>query len=156
MDDRKASARAPACAIIYSTLTRRRPGNAAYKYALGLALVAAYILIYVNSDIGIIGTESNDANLMYGGVLAVGGIGAIMARFQPDGMARALFATAIAQVLVAVIALLGGLGSEGPIWPMDILILTGFFVALWLASAQLFRHATRGKHLVGAGQEAST
>jgi len=42
--------------------------------------------------------------LMYIGVLAVGIIGALIARFQPHGMARALFATALAQMLVAVIA----------------------------------------------------
>jgi hypothetical protein len=46
---------------------------------------------------------------MYIGVLAVGIIGAIVARFRPHGMARALFATALAQALVAVIALLAGL-----------------------------------------------
>ena len=42
---------------------------------------------------------------MYFGVLAVGFIGAFIARFQPRGMARALFATAVAQALVPVIAL---------------------------------------------------
>jgi hypothetical protein len=34
---------------------------------------------------------------MYIGVLAVGIIGAIIARLRPRGMARALFATALAQ-----------------------------------------------------------
>jgi hypothetical protein len=43
-------------------------------------------------------------------VLAVGLIGAIIACFRPHGMARALFATALAQALVAVIALIFGLG----------------------------------------------
>jgi hypothetical protein len=71
-------------------------------------------------------------------VLAVG----IIARFQPHGMARALFATALAQALVAVIALIFGLGSP---WsgPGEILALNGFFVALFLGSALLFRHAAR-------------
>ena len=41
---------------------------------------------------------------MFFGVLVVGIIGAIIARFRPQGMARALFATALAQALVAVIA----------------------------------------------------
>jgi len=72
---------------------------------------------------------------MYDGVLAVGIIGAIIARFQPHGMARALVATALAQALVAVIALIAGLGHT--------LILTGSFVALWLTSARLFRKAAR-------------
>ena len=82
---------------------------------------------------------------MYGGVLAVGIIGACIARFQPDGMARALVATALAQMVVAVIALLAGLGSTG-----DIVMLMGFFAGLWLLSAWLFRKAAREHTPVGA------
>ncbi len=70
-----------------------------------------------------------------------------------NGMARALFATVLAQALVAVIALTAGLGSTGPIWPWDILILTGFFTALWVGSAWLFRNAAREQPTAGAGQE---
>jgi hypothetical protein len=113
------------------TLARRKVKNAAYRFAVGVALTAAFILIWVNGAVGIIGDESNDANMMY--------FGAIIARFQPYGMIRALCATALAQAGVAVIALFAGLGSTAPIWPKDILILTGFFVALWLLSAWLFR-----------------
>ena len=82
---------------------------------------------------------------MYGGVPAVGIIGAIIARFQPDGMAHALFATALAQMLVAVIALIAGLGSTG-----DIVMLTGFFATLWLIAAWLFRKAAREQTPAGA------
>jgi len=123
------------------TLARRRADNTAYRIAVGVALAAAFILVWVNGAVGIIGDESNDANMMYFGVLAVGIIGAIVGRFQPHGMVRALYATALAQAAVAGIALIAGLGSTAPIWPKDILILTGFFVALWLLSAGLFRSA---------------
>ena len=130
-------------------LAARKTGNTAYRAAVGVALAAAFILVWMNLAVGVIGTERDDANLMYGGVLAVGIIGAIIARFQPDGMARALFATALAQALVAVIALLAGLGSP---WsgPGEILILNGFFVALFVGSAWLFRKAARGRAEQGA------
>jgi hypothetical protein len=82
---------------------------------------------------------------MYIGVLAVGIVGALLAGFQPHGMVRVLIATALAQTLVAVIALVTGLGSSGPIWPRDVLIATGFFVTLWLGSALLFRRAAHGR-----------
>ena len=131
-------------------LAVRKTGDTAYRAAVGVALAAAFILVWVNGAVGIIGTESDDANLMYGGVLAVGIIGAIIARFQPHGMARAFFATALAQALVAGIALAAGLGSTGPIWPLDILALTGFFVALFVGSALLFRKAARGRAEQGA------
>jgi hypothetical protein len=78
---------------------------------------------------------------MYIGVLAVGFIGAIIARFQPHGMARTLFATALAQALVAVIALIAKLGSPLS-GPGEILILNGFFIALWVGSALLFRRTS--------------
>lgn len=116
-------------------LATRRAANIAYRAAVGVAVATALFLVWVNLAVGIIGNEDNPANLMYGGVLAVGIIGAIIARLRPEGMARALFATALAQVLVGVIALIAGLGP--------LLILDGFLVALWVGSALLFRRAAR-------------
>jgi hypothetical protein len=72
-------------------LAVRKPGNTAYRAAVGVALAAAFILIWMNLAVGIIGAEDNPANLMYGGVLAVAIIGAAIGRFQPAGMARALW-----------------------------------------------------------------
>ncbi len=138
--------------VIY-TLAKRKTDNRAYRFAVGVALAAAFILIWVNGAVGIIGDESDDANMMFFGVLTVGIIGAIIARFQPHGMVRALYATALAQAAVAVIALIAGLGSTALIWPKDILILTGFFVALWLLSAWLFRNAAREQLSPGAEPE---
>ena len=116
-------------------LVARKMGSIAYRAAVGIAVATALLLVWMNLAVGIIGNEDNPANLMYVGVLAVGLIGALIVRFQPRGMARALFATALALMLVAVIALLAGLGYT--------LILTGFFVALWLTSARLFRKAAQ-------------
>lgn len=131
-------------------LAARMTGNRAYRAAVGVAVAAAFILVWMNLAVGIIGTEDNPANLMFGGVLAVGIICAVSARFQPDGMARALVATALAQALVAVIALIAGSGSTGPSWPGSILFLTGIFAALWLISAWLFRKAAREQTPAGA------
>ena len=125
-------------------LVARTMANIAYRAGGGVAVAAALILVWVNLAVGLIGTEDNPANLMYVGVLAIGIIGAIIARFQPHGMARALVATALAQTLVAVIALIARFGSTGPIWPQDILMSTAFFDTLWLISAWLFRKAARG------------
>src|SRR5688572_2516713 len=124
-------------------LAARMTGNTAYRAAVGVAVVAAFILIWMNLAVGIIGSEANPANLMYGGVLGVGIVGALIVRFQPDGMARALAGTALAQALVGAIAVILGLGSTGANWPGAILFLTGFFAALWLISAWLFRKAAR-------------
>jgi hypothetical protein len=125
-------------------LVARKAGTIAYRAAVGVAVAAALILVWMNLAVGLIGAEDNLAHLMYLGVLAVGIIGAFLARFQPRGMARALFATAFAQALVAVIALIAGLGYP---WsgPLEIFVLHGFFVALFVGSAWLFRLAAHGR-----------
>lgn len=116
-------------------------GNSLYRAAVGLAVAAAFVLVWINLAVGIIGSEDNPAKLMYGGVLAGGIIGGVIARFQPVGMARALSATALAQAWVGVIALTAGFGSTTPSFPEAVVFLTGFFAALWLISAWLFRKA---------------
>jgi hypothetical protein len=123
-------------------LAARMTRHRAYRAAVGVALAAACIIVWVNAAVGIIGSADNNANLMHGRVLAVGIVDAIIARFQPYGMARALVATAIAQALVAAIALVAELGSPGS-GPLEIMALNGFFAALWLLSAWLFRKAAR-------------
>jgi hypothetical protein len=138
--------------LLYTALKERSPMLArnAYRAAVGVALAAAFILVWLSLGVGIIGADGDPANMMYFGVLAVGIIGAIVARFRPPGMARALFATALAQALVAVIALIFGLGLP---WspPVEILALNGFFVSLFVGSALLFRYAAREQPPAGAG-----
>ncbi len=126
---------------VFMFLKAKKPDNTAYKTAVALALLGTLLLFWVNGAVGIIGSESNDANMMYAGVLAIGLIGTIFARFEPLGMARAMLATALAQALAAIIALVAGWGMSGPIWPRDVLGATVIFVTLWLGSAWLFRRA---------------
>jgi hypothetical protein len=116
-------------------LAAKATGNGAYRAAVAVALAAAFILVWISLAVGVIGSEGDPANLMYGGVLAVGIVGAVLARARPRGLARALLATASAQVGVAVIALAAGLDATLP--------LDAGFAALWLASAWLFRRAAR-------------
>lgn len=124
-------------------LTTRMTGSGAYRAAIGIAVVATFILIWINLAVGIIGSEENPANLMYAGVLAIGLFGALIVRFQPLGMAGALAATALAQALVGMIVLVTGSGSAEPGSPGATMFLNGFFTALWLTSAWLFRKAAR-------------
>jgi hypothetical protein len=130
-------------------LAAKARGSNAYRGAVGVAVAAAFILVWMNLAVGIIGSEGNPANLMFGGVLAVGVIGAVIARFQPVGMARALVATALAQALVAAVALIGGMDTGYSPAP-EILGISAIFVALWLGSAWLFRRAAREQVPAGA------
>jgi hypothetical protein len=115
--------------------------NTAYRFAVGIALTAAFLIVWLNAAAGLIGIEDDDpANLLYVGVLAIGFIGAIIARLQPRGLARALLATALAQALVGAIAL----ELPNTAGPLQILVLHGVFVALFVGAALLFRYAALG------------
>lgn len=124
-------------------LAKRRTNGRPYKFAVGIALVAAFLLMWVNGAVGIIGSENNDANMMYFAVLAIGFVGALIARGRPRGMSRAMVVVALAQVSVAAVALKMDWGVTGPVSPWDVIVLTAFFTALWLISAWLFRKAAR-------------
>ena len=114
--------------------------HTAYRGAVGLALTAAFLIVWLNAAAGLIGIEDDDpANFLYVGVLAVGFIGAIIARLQPRGLAHALFAMALAQAVVGAIALkLPNTAS-----PVQIVLLHGMFVVMFAGAALLFRHAAR-------------
>jgi len=116
-------------------LAENLPNRLAYRAAVGLALAATALLVWINLAVGIIGNEGNPDNLIYAGVLVVAVTGALGARLKPRGMARAMVATAVAQLLAFVVALVGGLGFTGPI--------TLFFATLWLSAARLFGKAER-------------
>jgi hypothetical protein len=143
-------------AVLFGTgltyeLIAGKGGTLAYRAAVGMACVTGFVLVFINAAAGIIG--DGPVNLMYLGVLAVGFVGAVVARFQPRGMALALLATAVAQMLVPVVALViwkaGWLdllmdpnSPHPPFHPgiAPVFGLNGVFAALWLGSALLFRH----------------
>lgn len=122
-------------------LVARKLDNRAYRFAVGLAVVTAFVLGWGNMVR--VSESENPANLLYYAVPAVGVIGAFVARFRARGMARALFATALAQVLVPLILL--SFWRTGP-EPGLAMRFGGsaFFAMLFVASALLFRQAARG------------
>jgi hypothetical protein len=134
-------------------LVARKGGTIAYRAAVGVACATGLLLVWINAAVGIIGDGDLDGpNAMYFGVLAVGFVGAFFARFGARGMALALFATAVAQMLVPVIALViwkaGGqdllIDPNSPHPPFHpgiapVFGLNAVFAALWLTSAWLFR-----------------
>jgi len=122
-------------------LATRLTDVTAYRAAIGVALLSAFLLLWINGAVGIVGSENNPANAMFVAVLAIAVLGAVIARMRPRGMARTMFTTALAQALVAGIAVFGDLAPDGPGWPFDVLVLSAFFTLLWLLAAVLFRHS---------------
>jgi len=121
-------------------LIARKMSSWAYKGGVGVALVAAFVLGW--SNMVHVADSENPANLIYFSVLVVGIIGAAVARLQPRGLARTLFAMA---ALLALIALLLPSGAP-PYLARNMAIGHAGLVVLFTASGLLFRRAS----LVGA------
>jgi hypothetical protein len=104
-----------------------------YRAGFGFALLGGFMTVWINGAVGIIGDEGNPQNAIFIVVLATAFVGTLFARFRPRPMARALLATAAAQVGCYVYALVAG-------WDLTLPI-TVFFLVFWLASAALFHWA---------------
>ena len=107
-----------------------------YRLAFGLAIATAFLMVWSNLAVGIVGNERNPANLMYFGVLALLVVGTALVQARPGGMSKVLAIVALAFASASVFAWFFGMGSV-PWIPIAI------FVALWSASAVLFRRAAR-------------
>jgi len=123
----------------------RQSGELTYRIAAALAMITSFLLVWMNLAVGIIGSEDNDANLMFAAVLATACGGSIVAHFRPRGMSNAMLATAAVQLTVGVVALAMDLGTDGKAWPRDVIVLTGGYTGLWLLAAGLFGIAARGR-----------
>ncbi|RFF31670.1 hypothetical protein DZC52_03795 [Wenzhouxiangella sediminis] len=123
-------------------LALRIAPDTASRLGFALALAGALLMVWINAAVGIIGPSANDANLLYGFVLLMGLLTAALGNFQPVAMVRAMLATASAQVLLTVVAIVVGLGQPETS-ALELVAVNGFFMPFWLGSALLFRLSPR-------------
>jgi hypothetical protein len=122
-------------------LAVRKSGNRWYRGGVAVALATSFLLVWINGAVGIIGDEDNPANLMFMVIILMAVAGAIAARFEAAGMARAMFIAAGAETLIAVIAVANRLGAtEPPGFPGVPILILGF-AGMWGLSGFLFRRA---------------
>lgn len=125
------------CAAGAFEVTVRLNGNGAYRAAMGLAILAAFLLVWANLAVGWIGDPVHPANLLFGGLLAVLCLGGFLVAFRARGMAWVTTVVAAGQVLAGLAGVIG-FGAE----PL-ILAPTLVFTLMWLVSAWLFGRAVR-------------
>lgn len=128
--------------LSYKLITRKS-GEIAYRAAVGFALFTGLFLIWTNGAVGIIGSENNEINQLYFLVIFVGIIGAFISRFRPYELSFTMFAMAIGQAIVAVVALSTGMAAAPGSSVYEIAAVNGFFIMLFVVSALLFRHAAK-------------
>lgn len=113
----------------------RRGRAVSYRLAAALALGTGFLTMWINLAVGIVGSENDPINALFPGVLGIGLAAALLGRFTPAGMARAMIVTAVAQVLAAVVAL-AARGFYKPVIGITVVLTLS-----WLAAAALFRRA---------------
>jgi hypothetical protein len=127
-------------------LIARKWDNTLYRLGVAVAVAAGLLLLWANAAVGLVGSEDNPANLLYVGVLAVAFIGALVARFRPLGMSRAMFGAALTYVVVTAVALFvwkpTGAGAEPSVHLLNVLVANGVFAALWAVAGLLFQRAS--------------
>lgn len=124
-------------------LAVRASGNGAYRGGAAVALATAFLLVWINLAVGIIGNENNPLNLMFFGVIAAAIVGSIVARFEADGMARAMTIAGVIQAAIGIGVFVSNTGASEPPGALGLLLLIEFFAVGWFLSAWLFRKAGR-------------
>ncbi len=115
-------------------------GTTSYRLGGAAALLAGFLVCWVNVAVGIVG-EDDPSNLGYFGVVVTAAACAFVARFRAKDMARAMLAVAAIQAWLAVVILTAP--STTPEGARRVLIATSVFLTLWLSSAALFRASAR-------------
>jgi hypothetical protein len=107
----------------------RRSGNVLIRLGFIVAVLAAFLTVWVNLAVGMIG-DDNAYNLLFSLPLAAMVVGGVTTRWAPSGAAKAALAASMLQAGVA----LGGYGLD----PRGAVLSTCFGL-LWLLAAVLFR-----------------
>ena len=110
----------------------RMSRNWAYRAGAAFALAAAFLIVWANAAVGMIGNEDNVYNLTFFGVVALALVGAAASRFRAGGMALTMLVAGVAQ---------GGLALGGYSADPRGAVFSATFAGLWLLSAALFRTA---------------
>lgn len=125
-------------------LTFRASRRTSCRLGAAIAIGVCFLLVWITGAVGIIGSEREGANLLFGGVILTALAGSALAALRARGMAVAMGAAALVQALVPLAAW-GFAPPSDPamLWEPKVLASTVVFTALWLAAAALFRRVAR-------------
>ena len=117
--------------------------NHTYKLATMLGLGATFVLLWINAAVGIAGDDDGINMIFFLGILGTLGVGSLLTKGKPRGMAKVLYAVAFMTLLIPTIALMLARVVYG-IYPHMIkaYILCGIFAVLFVGSGLLFRKAS--------------
>lgn len=122
---------------------RNLSASTAYRFAAALAVATAFLQVWMNLAVGIVGDTDNAQNQGFFGVVVAAAACAFVARLKPNAMARAMLATAGVQALLGLMVATAPITARDPMGAGGVAILSAVFTALWLGSAALFHRSAR-------------
>jgi hypothetical protein len=106
-----------------------------YRLGAGFAVAAAFLILWADAAVGMIGDGGNLYGLLFKGAIGLALAGAVAVRFRASGMAGVMLLAGIVHLCAGLAGIavdpLGGAYSAG-------------FAGLWFVSAACFRRAARG------------
>jgi len=114
----------------------RLSGSVFYRAGVCGAALGAFLMVWAQGAVGLVGSENDLFNLLFLVPLLVGACGALIVDFRADGLSRTLMAMGGLQAAT--------IGIGFAITRDTDTFLLGFWVGLWLVCAALFRRAARG------------
>ena len=113
-------------------LTVRMSRSHAYRAGVAFALAAAFLIVWANGAVGMIGDEDNPYNLFFLGVIGLALAGAAIVGFRAAGMALAMAIAGVAQIVLAAVGMSTDLRGG---------VVSAILAGAWLVSATLFQKA---------------
>jgi hypothetical protein len=137
--------------LLLIELATRRSGDPAYRDGVTTAFAAALLLTWVNVVGGLTGNQQNPQQVAFLVLFLTAGVGAFAARARPGGMARAMLGVAVMQAILTGLTATDPSTASDPRGVAGFLLLSGYFIALWLVSAAAFWQAGRHSEPTQAG-----
>jgi hypothetical protein len=125
--------------FFFRFLVTRPVANLPYKAGAALAVLAGFLITWIDLAVQIIG-EDNPGNGLYLLAILGGFIGVGLSRFHPARLALVAFGLAAVLLLIPVISVLLWPGDFSPGYP-KVQLLSAGFAALFAVSGLLFRFA---------------
>ena len=127
-----------------TSLSERASGSRAYRAGVAVALLASFLTVWTT----IVRDDGNGIGFFL--LIMAAAVGGFAAWFRPAGMARTMIGVAFMQAMLGLAIATAPSTAAMPDGSLRILVFSGFFAALWLVSAVLFRAAAKGEpHLAG-------
>lgn len=112
----------------------------AYRAGVAIAIATSFLTVWTTV------VRDDDTGIGFFLLIMAAATGAFAAWFQAAGMARSMLGVAIMQVLFGIAIATAPSTASTPDGGFRVLLFSGIFTALWLASAACFRTAAKAEH----------